>query len=286
MPIELGSLGVIIGMDWLAKYRAVIVCAEKTVRIPWRIEMVIVHGDESDRGNETRLNIISCTKMQKYMLKGCSIFLAHVTIKEIEDKSSRALKPRRSDLRTYRSFDIFPEVFHEDLPGLPPTRQVELQIDLIPGATPVIPSFEYGKKIFQRWHLELDMNKKEHKENLKTILKLLKKEELYAKFYKCKFWLPKASPKTPTEISQFLALTGYYQRFIEGFLKIAMSMTKLTQKGVKFDWGGKAEAAFQLIKRKLCSAPILALPEGSEDFIVYCDASIKGLGTVLMQREK
>ncbi|GKE15643.1 putative reverse transcriptase domain-containing protein [Tanacetum coccineum] len=65
-----------------------------------------------------------------------------------------------------------------------------------------------------------------------------------------------------------------------------MSMTKLTQKRVKFDWGDKAEAAFQLIKQKLCSAPILALHEGSKDFIVYCDASIKDLGTVLMQREK
>ncbi|GKB45946.1 putative reverse transcriptase domain-containing protein [Tanacetum coccineum] len=63
-------------------------------------------------------------------------------------------------------------------------------------------------------------------------------------------------------------------------------MTKLTQKGVKFDWGNKQEASFQLLKQKLCSAPILALPEGSEDFIVYCDALIKGLGDVLMQREK
>ncbi|GJW76335.1 putative reverse transcriptase domain-containing protein [Tanacetum coccineum] len=63
-------------------------------------------------------------------------------------------------------------------------------------------------------------------------------------------------------------------------------MTKLTQKKVKFVWGDKQEAAFQLLKKKLCSAPILALPEGSEDFIVYCDASIKGLGAVLMQREK
>ncbi|GKE71595.1 putative reverse transcriptase domain-containing protein [Tanacetum coccineum] len=63
-------------------------------------------------------------------------------------------------------------------------------------------------------------------------------------------------------------------------------VTKLTQKGVKFDWGDKAEAAFQLIKQKLCSAPILALPEGSGDFIIYCDASIKGLGIMLMQREK
>nr|GEU47867.1 putative reverse transcriptase domain-containing protein [Tanacetum cinerariifolium] len=70
------------------------------------------------------------------------------------------------------------------------------------------------------------------------------------------------------------------------FSKIARPMTKLTQKSIKFDWGEKAEAAFQLLKRKLCSAPILALPEGSENFVVYCDASHKGLGVVLMQKEK
>ncbi|GJY37624.1 putative reverse transcriptase domain-containing protein [Tanacetum coccineum] len=146
----------------------------------------------------------------------------------------------------------------------------------------------------------------------RLILELLKKEQLYAKFSKCEFWIPKvqflghvidsqgihmdpakiesikdwASPKTATKIHQFLGLAGYYRRFIEGFSKIAKSMTKLTQKKVKFDWGDKEEAAFQLIKQKLCSAPILALPEGSEDFIIYCDASIKGLGVVLMQREK
>nr|GEZ31375.1 putative reverse transcriptase domain-containing protein [Tanacetum cinerariifolium] len=95
-----------------------------------------------------------------------------------------------------------------------------------------------------------------------------------------------ASPKTPTEIRQFLNLAGYYQRFIEGVLKIAKSMTKLTQKGDKFDWVEKQEATFQLLKQKLCSAPILALPERNEDFVVYCDASHKGLGAVLMQREK
>ncbi|GJS56722.1 putative reverse transcriptase domain-containing protein [Tanacetum coccineum] len=155
-------------------------------------------------------------------------------------------------------------------------------------------------------------NKQEHKEHLKQILELLKKEELYAKFSKCEFWIPKvqflghvidskgihvdpakiesikdwASPKSPTEIRQFLGLAGYYRRFIEGFSKIAKPMTKLTQKKVKFVWGDKQEAAFQLLKQKLCSAPILALPEGSEDFIAYCDASKKGLGAVLMQREK
>ncbi|GJZ05905.1 putative reverse transcriptase domain-containing protein [Tanacetum coccineum] len=106
-------------------------------------------------------------------------------------------------------------------------------------------------------------NKKEHEEYLKAILELLKKEELYAKFSKCEFWIPKASPKTPTEIRQFLGLAGYYRRFIEGILKIAKPMTKLTQKKVTFEWGDKQEAAFQLIKKKLCS-----------------------LGAVLMQREK
>ncbi|GJT18895.1 putative reverse transcriptase domain-containing protein [Tanacetum coccineum] len=104
-----------------------------------------------------------------------------------------------------------------------------------------------------------------------------------AKIESVKDW---ASPKTPTEIRQFLGLAGYYRRFIEGFSKIAKPMTKLTQKKVKFEWGDKQEAAFQLLKQKLCSAPILALPKGSEDFIVYCDASIKGLGAMLMQREK
>ncbi|GJV70609.1 putative reverse transcriptase domain-containing protein [Tanacetum coccineum] len=131
-------------------------------------------------------------------------------------------------------------------------------------------------------------------------------------FPKCEFWIPKvqflghvidsegihvdpakiesikdwASPKSPMEIHQFLGLVGYYRRFIEGFSNIAKPMTKLTQKKVKFVWGDKQEAAFQLLKQKLCSAPILDLPEGSEDFIAYCDGSKKGLDVVLMQREK
>nr|GEW23418.1 putative reverse transcriptase domain-containing protein [Tanacetum cinerariifolium] len=81
-------------------------------------------------------------------------------------------------------------------------------------------------------------------------------------------------------------LAGYYKRFIEGFSKSTKSMKKLTQKNVKFDWGKKEEVAFQLIKQKLCSAPILALPKGSENFIVYCDTFHKGLGAVLMQNGK
>ncbi|GJV62227.1 putative reverse transcriptase domain-containing protein [Tanacetum coccineum] len=101
MPMELGSFDVIVGMDWLVKYHAVIDCAEKIVHIPWGNEILIIHGDRSNQGNGTRLNIISCTKTHKYLLKGHHVFLAHVTTKGIEDKSGR------SDLRTYQSFEIF-----------------------------------------------------------------------------------------------------------------------------------------------------------------------------------
>nr|GFA97330.1 putative reverse transcriptase domain-containing protein [Tanacetum cinerariifolium] len=155
-------------------------------------------------------------------------------------------------------------------------------------------------------------DKKEHEEHLRQILELLKKEELYAKFSKYEFWILKvqflghvidkqgihvdpvkiesvkdwASPKSPTEIHKFLGLAGYYRRFIEGFSKFAKPITKHTQKKVEFEWGDKQEAVLQLLKQKLCSAQILALPERSEDFIVYCDDSNKGLEAVLMQREK
>ncbi|GJZ56428.1 putative reverse transcriptase domain-containing protein [Tanacetum coccineum] len=136
--------------------------------------------------------------------------------------------------------------------------------------------------VFIDYILIYSKNKKEHEGHLKLVLS----EGIHvdpAKIESVKDW---ASPNTPTEIRLFLGLADYYRRFIEGFSKIARPMTKLTQKNVKFDWGEKAEAAFQLLKQKLCSAPMLALPEGSENFVVYCDASNKGLGAVLMQREK
>ena len=82
-----------------------------------------------------------------------------------------------------------------------------------------------------------------------------------------------SAPKTPTEIRQFLGLAGYYRRFIQNFSRIAKPLTTLTQKGMTFDWGGKQEKAFQTLKRALCTAPILSLPEGTEDFVVYYDAS-------------
>ncbi|GKG18932.1 putative reverse transcriptase domain-containing protein, partial [Tanacetum coccineum] len=87
------------------------------------------------------------------------------------------------------------------------------------------------------------------------------------------------------KVRQFLGLAGYYRRFIEGFLLISKPLTKLTQKNKKYEWGTEEDEAFQTLKQKLCSAPILALPEGTKNFVVYCDASHKGYGVVLMQRE-
>ncbi|GJR71374.1 putative reverse transcriptase domain-containing protein [Tanacetum coccineum] len=91
----------------------------------------------------------------------------------------------------------------------------------------------------------------------------------------------RAYPKALMDIRKLLSPASYYQKFIKGFSRIAKSMTKLTQNGVKFYWRDKQEAAFQLLKQKLCSAPILALPKGNKDFIVYCDASHKGISAVI-----
>ncbi|GJR33726.1 reverse transcriptase domain-containing protein [Tanacetum coccineum] len=228
MPIKLGSFDVVIGMDWLSKYHARIICDEKVIHIPIDGETLI--------------------------------------IQVLMDLMNRVCKPY---------MDKFVIVFIDDI------------------------------LIYSR-------NKEEHANHLRIILELLKKEKLYAKFSKCDFWIrivqflghlidsqglhvdPAkievvknwASPTTPTEIHQFLRLTSYYRRFIKDFLKIAKSLTELTQKNKKYIWGEDQESAFQLLKQKLCEALILALPNGNDDFVVYRDASNQGLGAVLMQREK
>ncbi|GJW86671.1 putative reverse transcriptase domain-containing protein [Tanacetum coccineum] len=256
MPVELGSFDAIIGMDWLANHHAVIVCDEKIVRIPYGDEVLIVQGDRGSRREKSN---------------------------DEEGNRRQVRGEATKDVPTVRDFL---EVFPEDLPGFPPMRQVEFQIELVPGAAAVarapykidlrsgyhqlrvreedIPKTtfrtRYGYYEFQVILFELtnapalfmdlmNQSEEEHAEHLNLILELLKKKELYAKFWKCEFWLSKV----------LLAIT---------------------------DDLSKAEAAFQLLKQKLCSTLILSLPEGSEDFMVFCDASRKGLGAVLMQREK
>ncbi|GKA38945.1 putative reverse transcriptase domain-containing protein [Tanacetum coccineum] len=131
MLVLLGSFDAIIGMDWLTKHHGVIIYDEKIVRVPFEREMLIFQGNGNNQKKESRLNIISCTKAQEYLSKGCDVFLAYITTKEAEDKSE---EKRLEDVPIVRDF---PEVFPKDLPGIPPTRQVEFQIDLVPGAAPI-----------------------------------------------------------------------------------------------------------------------------------------------------
>ncbi|GJV62055.1 putative reverse transcriptase domain-containing protein [Tanacetum coccineum] len=111
----------------LTKYHAVIVCDDKLIRVPFGNEILIFWGDGSNYEHESRLNIISCTKTQKYLLKGCQVFLAHIIVKKAEDKAE---EKRLEDVPIVRDF---PKVFPEDLSGIPPARQVEFQINLVPG---------------------------------------------------------------------------------------------------------------------------------------------------------
>ncbi|KAH0657372.1 hypothetical protein KY285_032254 [Solanum tuberosum] len=91
---------------------------------------------------------------------------------------------------------------------------------------------------------------------------------------------------TPSDIRSFLGLAGYYRRFVEGFSSIASPLMTLTQKKAKFEWSKACEKSFQELKDKLTSAPVLTLSEGTNGFVLYCDASIVGLGCVLMQNSK
>ncbi|GJV28180.1 putative reverse transcriptase domain-containing protein [Tanacetum coccineum] len=328
MPVELGSFDIIISMDWLRRCHAVIVCDEKHVRIPYGNETLIFHGNESNDGRESRLTIISCSKAQEYMAKGCQIFLAQIFAKKEEDKLEG------KQIKVVPIIRDFPEVFLEDFPGLPPTRPVEFQIDLILGAAPVARA-PYRLAPSKMKELSEQLQGLSDKDFIRpssspwgaSVLFVKKKDgsfrmcinyhELNKLTVKNRYPLPRIDDlfdqlQGSSIYSKIDLRSGYHQLRVReqdipktafrtrhghydairankrtcGFSKIAKSMTKLTQKGIKFDWGEKEENAFQLIKQKLCSAPILALPEGSEDFVVYCDASHKGLGAVLMQREK
>nr|GEW34333.1 hypothetical protein [Tanacetum cinerariifolium] len=317
---------VVTGMDWLVERDALIVCGRKEVHVPYRDRTLVVKSDSS---------VSRLKKQQHDVLVICN----------------------------------FPKVFPDDLPGLPPPRQVEFKIKPIPGAAPVacapyrlapselkelsdqlkelsekgfirLSSSPWGdsvlfvKKKDRSFRMYIDyreLNKltvknryplsriddlfdqiQDHEEHLKTILKLLKNEKLYAKILKCDFWLESihflyhlidsngvhvdpakveairnwSAPTTPTKVRQFLGLAGYYRRFIEGFSLISKSLSKLTKKNKKYEWGIEEEEAFQTLKQKLSFTPILALPVGTKNFIVYYDASLKGFGAVLLQREK
>ena len=155
-------------------------------------------------------------------------------------------------------------------------------------------------------------SKEQHEEHLRIVLQILREKKLFAKLKKCEFWLESVSflghvifrdgvsvdpkkveavvewnrPTSVTEIRSFLGLAGYYRRFVKGFSRISMPLTRLTQKGVKFEWSDDCEKSFQDLKSRLVCAPVLIVPFGDEGFTIYSDASKMGLGCVLMQNDK
>ncbi|GKD87761.1 putative reverse transcriptase domain-containing protein [Tanacetum coccineum] len=266
-------------------------------------KVLIVQGDRSGKEKKSKLSITSCTKTQKYIKKGCQIFLAQVTKKETKDKSK---EKRLEDVPIIRDF---PEAFPEDLPGLPPTQQVEFQIDIAPGAAPIarvpyrlaparVKDGSFRTCIEYRELNKLTVKNRYPLSRIDDLFNQLQGSGVYSKidlrsgYHQLRVReedIPKTAFKTRYGHYEFQVMSfssGIHGSDESGFSKITKPIIKLTQKSMKFDWSEKAEAAFQLLKQKLCSAPILALPEGSENFVVYCDASHKGLGVVLMQREK
>ncbi|GJY65332.1 putative reverse transcriptase domain-containing protein, partial [Tanacetum coccineum] len=174
-----------------------------------------------------------------------------------EEKARLLMSAKDSDKKQEEIVVVrdFPEVFPDDLSRLPPNREIKFWIGLTPGATTV------AKSPYRLTPSELE----ELPYLNKFVIVFIDDILIYS--------------KTQEEHVGHL-------RFIQNFSKIAKSLTILTQKSKTFDWGGEQELVFQTLKDKLCNAPILALPDGSEDFVVYCDASGIGLGCVLMQRGK
>ncbi|XP_042426166.1 uncharacterized protein LOC122014037 [Zingiber officinale] len=285
--LDMLEFDIILGMDWLAKYYATVDCSARVVtfRPPGLPSWVFI--GTKDEG----ISIISAMQAQRLLSQGCQGYLLSM-IKTDQDHT-----PQLSDIPIVREY---PDVFPEELPGLPPKRQVEFTIELIPGTAPV------SKAPYRMAPKELEELKIQLQELLDRgfirpsvspwgapVLFVKKKDGFLGhvvsssgismdpqKIEAVTSW---EQPKSVQEIRSFLGLAGYYRRFVEGFSSIALSLTQLTRKGVKFCWTESCETSFQELKRRLVSAPILVLPSGDDGFVLYTNASLQGLGAVLMQ---
>ncbi|GJW70152.1 putative reverse transcriptase domain-containing protein [Tanacetum coccineum] len=275
IPVELGSFDVIIGMDWLANHHAVIVCDEKIMRILYGDEVLIVQGDRDSKGEKSKLSIISCTKTQKYIKR-------------------------------------------EDLLGLPPTGQVEFQIDLVPGAAPVARA-QYRLAPMELQELSTQLQKLSNKGFIRPssspweprtddLFDQLQGSRVYSKIdlrsgYHQLIVQEEDIPKTSFRIryshyefqvmsfgltnapTVFMDLMNrVYKPYLDKFVIVFIDDI-LIHSNIEEVYAEHLKLIFELLKKEEF-APILALPEGSENFVVYCAASRKGLGVVLMQREK
>ncbi|GJY70105.1 reverse transcriptase domain-containing protein [Tanacetum coccineum] len=239
----------------LSKYLVVIVYDEKIIRIPFGNEILIVRGDGSNNEYGSRLNIISCTKTQKYLLKGCHVFLAHVIAKKVEDKSEEKRL-------MYLLFEISPNTGALSIGSVQDERIVRSTAETFRQRlhkTQFLTLGSSGLVCQEEGWIILDVHRLPGIEQ--TNSKELKRSCMQ-NFLSVSFKIPKV---------QFLG-------HVIDSKGIHVDPARLSQLKI----GHLLEAAFQLLKEKLCNAPILALPEGAENFIVYCDASHKGLGVVLM----
>ncbi|GKC72622.1 putative reverse transcriptase domain-containing protein, partial [Tanacetum coccineum] len=277
-----GSFNVIVGMDWLSEHKAEILCHEKVVRIP------LESGLPPQRQVEFRIDLVQrATPVAKspYRLAPSEIQELSAQLQELQDKGfirpshspwgAPVLFIKKKDGALHMCID-FRELNKLTIKNRYPLSRIDDLFNQLQGA-------RYFSK-----------SKDEHEVHLRLVFELLKKEELYAKFSKCEFWLQEVqflghvvnqhgihvdpskieavknwkAPATPSKIRSFLGLAGYYRRFIVNFSKIAKPLTSLTQKNKKYESGVEQEEAFQTLKDNLCNAPILSLPDGIEDFIL------------------
>ncbi|GJR38837.1 putative reverse transcriptase domain-containing protein [Tanacetum coccineum] len=323
MSIKLDSFDVVIGMDWLSKYHARIICDEKVIYIPINGGTLIIRVMEK-KSDEKRLEDIPVVRefpevfpenlpglppvrqelsnqLQELANRGfiqpsTSPWGAPTLFVKKKDGSFRMCSSVYSKIDLRSGYHQL-RVRDEDIPKTAfRTRYGHYEFQVMPFGLTNAPAVfmdlmnrvckPYLDKFVIVFIDDISFYSRKQGRRSKSLRHLIDNQGLHvdpAKIEAVKNW---TSPTTPTEICQFLGLVGYYRRFIKDFSKIAKSLTELTQKNKKYIWGEDQESAFQLLKQKLCEAPILALPEGNDDFVVYCDASHQGLGAVLMQREK
>nr|GEW86114.1 transposon Ty3-G Gag-Pol polyprotein [Tanacetum cinerariifolium] len=234
---------------------------------------IVNQGDRSDKKKKSMLTIISCTKTWKYMENGCQVKLQTDLV-----PGAAPVAPPPYRLTPLKMQELFAQLQEISDKGF-------IRPSSSPWGAPVL--FVKKRDGSLRMCIDYCKLKKLTVKNRCPLLRIdalfdqLQGSSIYSKIdlrsgYHQLRVRDEDIPKTAFRTRYGLA--GYYRRFIEGFSKIAKPMTKMTQKSVKFDWGDKKETAIHTLKQKLCSASILALPEGSENFMVYCDASLKGLG--------
>ncbi|XP_035830755.1 uncharacterized protein LOC118480153 [Helianthus annuus] len=287
IPMSMGEIQVVIGMDWVSRHHAKVVCIRKEIKLtsPSRKHVTIY---EEKGGNPV---VCSMLEAHKLMQHGCKAYMVYACESEKES-------PKIGDVPVVRDYE---DVFPEDLPRIPPEREVEFEIELISGAKPVAKaSYRLAPSELQNlmsqiqdlldkgfippsvspWGAPVLFMKKNDGRNI------INTDGILVDPSKIEAVSNRNSPNNPSKIRSFLGLAGYYRRFIQDFSKIASPLTKLTRKDERFIWSVEQERAFQTLKEKLTHAPILTLSDGVDDMVVYSDASHFGLGCVLMQRVK